>query len=79
MRGLHQGQRRSGYGWGGSGYVPAYAVLPDADSDCACKKAQASENGLLAGLESCVRDNPILSLIGVFALGYVVSSKKRWF
>ena len=76
-------RRHRGYGWGGGGIgygIPAYAVLPDnVGGDCACKSASANGSDAFAGLESWVKENPIVSLIAVFALGVIVSRKKSLF
>lgn len=72
MAGFHH-RHRSGYGWGPyAATLPAYAVISEKATDCACE----NKSGALPGLEKWVKDNPILSLIGVFALGWFAAGKK---
>ena len=79
---MHRGRHR-GYGWNnGFAYgIPAYSVLPEGvgGDTCACKDSLKSQVSGLSGIESWVKENPILSLIGVFALGMIVSKKKGLF
>lgn len=77
----HGYRRRRGSGGGyGPGYysnvLPAYAVVRESNDSCAC---QSGATGAVGSLETWVKDNPIVSLIGVFALGMLVSSKKGLF
>lgn len=78
----HSYRRRRG-NWGGgygpgyySNVLPAYAVVSESGDSCACK---SNGTGAVGSLETWVKDNPIISLIGVFALGMLVSSKKKLF
>ena len=82
-RGHHGGGWRGNYpGFGyGVPVVPDYAVIdygaPGAKSSCGC--SGSSSTGMLAGLESAVKQNPIAVLLGVLALGYVLGGKKGRF
>ena len=81
MSGYHHRRRPGGAGWGYGQYYGVAPIVPVIEnaSDCSCKGASDGSGPGLSSLEAWVKQNPMLALIGVFALGYVVAGKKRLF
>jgi hypothetical protein len=86
MPGHHGGHHGGGWsGGGGGGYyygmpvlAPDYAVVDYGANalQTSCNCANSSASGVFGGLESAVKANPMVYLLGAFALAWLLKGRK---